>query len=305
LILGRYFFLGLGLSFAGTTTSIVSYFLAHLIILTALGIAAIMVGVTAATLPEQVSGSYAMKVLLRGSTLGIDPLLDKILERRQNNIERLNSSKAANPPPSPPSSQHYLHDLESEVEEERMESISSTQENILSAVYLPPVFESNASRGAAQGDQRASVYVSLTDRIPDTLQEMLAAPTTLLDENGGQQQQEGIRIFTPGAYLGEVKEIRIEDIGIEEALQYILVESAELCSTVRASEIEDTIVVEMNDVRVQSESETYRHLLGSLPTSLAASVVAVVRGSPVIITNEEITPTRNIARLSILEIGEE
>jgi hypothetical protein len=283
LILGRYFFLGLGLSFAGSTTSIVSYFLAHVIPLTALGIAVVIVGVTAATLPEQVTASPAMKILLRGSTLGLDPLLDEIQARRRQNLEKSNSENNNNAS----TSKNYLRDLEKEEE-----PIGPTQDNVLIAIYLPPTFEKNGSNDSSvPQDERASVYVPLRSSVPTTLDELKAAPATLLPED---RAQEGIRIFTPGAYLGQVKEIRTEDMAIEDALQYVLVESAELCSSVRASEIEDTVVVEIDDVKVQSESKSYRHLLGSLPTSLAASVVAVI-------TDEDITPAKTVARFQVLE----
>jgi hypothetical protein len=291
LILGRYFFLGLGLSFAGSTTSIVSYFLAHVIPLTALGIAVVIVGVTAATMPDQVTGSRAMKVLLRGSTLGMDPLIDEIQTRRQQNSEKsyaeTNNNSSA--------SKNNLRDLEREEE-----PVSPIQDNILTAIYLPPMFEKDGSNGSSSvpQDERASVYIPLARNAPTTFNELLVAPTTLLSKD---KAQEGIRIFTPGAFLGQVNDIRKEDMAIEDALQYVLVESAELCSSVRASEIEDTIVVEIDDVKVQSESESYRHLLGSLPTSLAASVVAVVRAAPVVIRDEEITPAKTVARLQILE----
>ncbi len=287
MIFGRYFFLGLGLSFAGTTTSVVSFFLAHLIPLTALGIAAVIVGVTAATLPEQVTGSYAMKVLLRGSTLGIDPLLDEILARRG----KTSNPNLQNPNPA---GNYALEDVEGEKREEG----GPKQGKIPRAIYLPPKMkESSIATKSPSEDERSSVYIPLRDHILPTLEEMRAAPATLLSED---KSQDGIRVFTAGAYLGQVAEIRGEDVTIEDALEYILVESAELCTSVRASEIEDTIVIEIDDVKVEPESESYRTLLGSLPTSLAASVVASIRGVPVVIANEDIAPTKTVARLLIL-----
>jgi hypothetical protein len=316
MILGRYFFLGVGLSFVGTTTSLISYFLAHLVPLTALGIAAIIVGVTAATIPEQVTGSNAMKVLLRGSTLGIDPLLIQIQARRQSNIGRStstkeNSPKVDNPAPATTSPNNFLLDLEREEEEgekEENEPLGLGMQNFSGAIYLPPILDrSYAPVSEEEEEEKASVYIPLTDHIPSTMQEMRAAPTRLLSEEDGndQTEQEGIRLFTPGAYLGQVKEIRTEDTTVEDALHYILVESLEMCNSVRASEVEDTVVVEIDGVRLKSESQEYRQLLGSLPTSLAASVVAIVRGAPVVITNEDITPAMTVARFSILEVNPE
>lgn len=280
--------MGLGLSFAGTTTSVVSFFLAHLIPLTALGIAAVIVGVTAATLPEQVTGSYAMKVLLRGSTLGIDPLLDEILARRG----KISNPNAQIPNPA------WNYSLE-DAEGEKRDEGGPKQGNIPRAIYLPPKLkEPSIATKSPSEDERSSVYIPFADHIPPTLEEMRAAPTTLLSED---KSQDGIRVFTAGAYLGEVEEIKSEGVTVEDALEYILVESAELCTSVRASEIEDTIVIEIDVVKVEPESESYRTLLGSLPTSLAASVVSAIRGGPVVIANEDITSTKTVARLLILE----
>jgi hypothetical protein len=274
--------LGLALTSAGTTTSVVSYFIAHVIPLTALGVAAIIVGLTAASLPDQVTGSYAMKALLRGSTLGIDPLLDEIRTR----------TGTAKPGPETPNPawKYPLQDLESEQRR--------TQVSVFRAIYLPPKYYGvNSGNKSASEDERASVYIPLSNVIPTTMDEMRLAPTLLLPEGA---EQEGIRVFTAGAYLGQVAEIGNEDTTIEDALHYILVESAELCSSVRASEIEETIVVELDNVKVEPESESYRDLLGSLPTSLAASAVATARAAPVVIADEDIAPTRTIARLLIL-----
>ena len=282
--------MGLGLSFAGTTTSVVSFFLAHLIPLTALGIAAVIVGVTAATLPEQVTGSYAMKVLLRGSALGIDPLLEEILARRG----KTSNSNAKEEIPNP-AWNYSLEDAESEKRDEG----GPKQGNIPRAIYLPPKMkEPSIATKSPSEDERSSVYIPFADHIPPTLEEMRAAPTTLLSED---KSQDGIRVFTAGAYLGQVEEIKSEDVTVEDALGYILVESAELCTSVRASEIEDTIVIEIDVVKVEPESESYRTLLGSLPTSLAASVVSAIKGAPVVIANEDITPAKTVARLLILE----
>jgi hypothetical protein len=294
LIIGRYFFLGIGLSFVGTTTSVVSYFLAHIIPLTALGIAAVIVGVTAASLPEEVSASYAMKTLLRGSTLGIDPLLEEIEKRQQIPGNQGNSLQSSSPSPAG----YPLHDLEeidADEEEGDEEKSFKQRRSALRAIYLPPKPKGQVKK---EDDARGSVYVPLVDHIPSTLDEMRAAPTTLLPE---EKAQAGIRVYTPGAYLGLVEEVNGEDVTIEDALQYVLVESAELCSVVRAAEIEDTIVLEIDDVKVEPESRSYRNVLGSFPTSLAACIVSTVKGAPVMITNEDITPTRTVARLLIFD----
>lgn len=284
MIFGRYFFLGLALTSAGTTTSVVSYFVAHVVPLTALGVAAIIVGLTAASLPEQVTASYAMKALLRGSTLGIEPLLDEIQTRRERARPRQGTPNLA--------SKYSLEDLESDE--------LSSQGEVSRAIYLPPKLKgpNSYSESPSSEDERASVYIALGHFIPSSVEEMRLAPTLLLPED---KAQVGIRVFTAGAYLGQVAEIGNEDIAIEDALQHILVESAELCSSVRASEIEDTVVVQIDNVKVKPESELYRDLLGSLPTSLAASVVAAVRSAPVVIADEDITPSKTIARLQVLQ----
>jgi hypothetical protein len=295
MIIGRYFFLGLGLSFAGTTMSVVSFFLAHLVPITALGLAAVIVGVTAISLPEQVSGSYAMKTLLRGTTLGIDPLLVEIEKRRmtasRNEIAKKGITTGS------------LDDLESDDQESGRDQLK------VRAIYLPPKLKEEyggpkrsssalAISSAPDEDERSSVYIALSDFVPEGIDVMRAAPTELLSEDEAQQ---GIRVFTAGAYLGQIEEIRDRDVTIEDALNYILVESAELCSSIRAYEIEDTIVLEIDDVKVESETQTYRNLLGSLPTSLATSAISAMKKAPLVVTNEDITPTKTVARIQVLQ----
>lgn len=293
---GRYFFLGLGLTFTGTATAIVSYFQAHVIPFAALGVAIVILGVASVSLPDQVKASGAMKALLQGSTLGIDPLLDEIGERmrRRTQMARVAASS---------SSSADWRDALSDAEGPEPEGVGRGEEErdgenrrSIGAVYLPPDPRRSLDSGDYEGE--ASVYIPLNNQaLPVTLEEMRAAPLTLLDE---RNTQAGIRVFTAGAYLGQVPEIRGEDTSIEEALQHLLVDYAELCSLVRASEIEDTIVVEINDVKLRPESRNYRDFLGSLPTSLAASLVCVMKDAPVMVADEEVTPAKTVARLSIL-----
>lgn len=122
---------------------------------------------------------------------------------------------------------------------------------------------------------------------------MRNAPTKLLCS----ERQKGIRIFTIGSDLMEIPELGQEDISVEDALKHLLVDSAELCGSVRASEIEDIVIVEMRNVKVQPETQVYRELLGSLPTSLAASAVSTIRRRQVVIDDERITPSKTVARL--------
>jgi hypothetical protein len=264
--------LALVLIFVGILISVVSYFVIHLISLVAFGLSILIIGLTIVSLPKQVTGSDSMKALLQGAILGISPLLEEINSKRGGSEE---SKAEANPP---------VHHSSIRIKSK--------------CVYLPPKLLESENGGTAAFERRtAFVYVPLDEDSIDSRseEEMRNAPTKLLCG----EPQKGIRIFTIGSDLMQVPELGQANLSVEDALKHILVDSAELCSSVRASEIEDTVIVEIHDVKVQPETQVYRELLGSLPTSLAASAVSTIRRKQVVIDDERITPSKTIVRFTL------
>ena len=255
-------FLGAALAGAGSLLAIFSFNVPGMVPFTAMGVAMVVVGMTAAALREPKMGTDFEMALLKGSMLGIEPLLNEIYAKRSKVGSVSEGGDGGTPNQG-----------------------GNSTGNHPSAIYLPPKGEG------------APVYVPLDDQRPlAAIEEMGQAPTGLLPSDAHQR---GIRVFSAGSSLvGVLGAGADESSGVEEALRRVLVEEARLCSSVKAVKTGNAIVVEMRNARAGQETESHKMILGSLPTSLAASVVATVTTSPVAIEAEEITLKRTIARLS-------
>jgi hypothetical protein len=125
------------------------------------------------------------------------------------------------------------------------------QHAVRKATYLPP------SNGGA-----ISAYVSFSLETENpTLNEMRLAPKSLAG-NG----QKGILVYPVGSELTKIPEFQ-DGLSLEEALKYVLVESANVCSRVMAEETESLVIVGMKDADVNIQGQKYLDALGSLPTS--------------------------------------
>jgi hypothetical protein len=153
------------------------------------------------------------------------------------------------------------------------------------ATYLPP------HNGGA-----ISAYVPVS---PETetlsLSEMRLAPKSLI---GGDQK--GVLIYPVGSELTTIPQLR-DGLSLEETLRYVLVESANICSRVMAEETESLIIVGMKDADVNIQGQRYLDSLGSLPSSLAACVIASLRNKPVTLLEERKAGDRLIAVFRLLE----
>jgi len=221
---GRYLSIGFCLIGFGSVLSAFSYFILTNTSLTALGLASIILGATAASLPEQLVPRNAVKAMLRGATLNIEALLEEFEVKG-------------------------------------------------GALYLPP------------RDGSVSVYLPLASNPkPATIEAIRTAPRRVMTMAEGEP---GLMVFPPAAELVRAAELG-EDIKLEEALRYLLVDVTELCSTVRASEVEDQIVLEMKNVKIGTEAPRYRALLGTIPSSLAACAIATVTKRGVCLLDETV-----------------
>jgi hypothetical protein len=235
------------------------------VVFEAIGFAIAIVGLTAFSLPEPEGGNETTLALLRGSMFGIEPLLNEIGSRRNE----VNKKQVEN--------------------WDQLTTISLLDEALEHkppAIYLPP-------RGYE--GQNASVFIPIVDNVAATERDLRNAQTEILPVENNQQ---GVRVYTAGSTVGLFPEIWDDDLPIEETLKRVLVDSTRMCSTVKALEVEDSVVLEISDVKEGLESHSYRALLGSLPVSIAASVVSAVKGHPIQIASEEIGSRRTIARLA-------
>jgi hypothetical protein len=261
----RYFVLGVALALMGSMVVIITARFKGSVVFEALGFAVVIVGLTAFSLPEPDSGNDTTLALLKGSIYGIEPLLNEIGARRiEANKKR----------------------VENWDQTTMISLLDEALEHKPPAVYLPPV---------GYEGQNSSVYIPIVDRTAVSERDLRNAQPVLLPPDS---KQTGVRVFTAGSTVGLLPEIWDDDLSIEETLRRILVQSTKLCSSVKALEVEDSIVLEISDVKEELESNSYRALLGTLPVSIAASIVSAVKGLPFEISSEEIGSRRTVARLA-------
>jgi hypothetical protein len=152
------------------------------------------------------------------------------------------------------------------------------------ATYLPP------SDGGI-----VTAYIPLTSgtEIP-SLSEMRQAPKSRVAEN-----QKDVLVYPIGSELSKIPEFQ-DGFSLEEGLRYILVESANICSRVMAEDTGSLIIVGMNGADVTIQGKRYLDSLGSLPSSLAACVIATLHNKPVTLLEERTTSDRLIAIFRLL-----
>jgi hypothetical protein len=259
----RYFVVGVALAFVGAMIVIISEKYTRSVVFEAVGFAIAIVGLTAFSLPEPDSGNETTLALLRGSMYGIEPLLNEISARR-NEVNKIRVEKW---------DQNTTVSLLEEALEHKPPSI-----------YLPP-----------QGyeGQSTSVYIPIVDNASVSERDLRNARTEILP---AESKQHGVRLFTPGSIVGLLPEIWDDDMPIEQTLKRVLVHSTKVCASVKALEVEDSVVLEIVNVRDGLESPAYRAMLGTFPVSIAASIISAVKGIPIEIASEEIGTGRTVAR---------
>jgi hypothetical protein len=148
------------------------------------------------------------------------------------------------------------------------------------AVYLPPV-----------NGGPVSAFVPLKPNIsPPRVDQMRTTPRRVQDKD-----QDGVLVFPVGAELATLTELQ-DGPSLDEALHHVLVESTELCSNIDKEERGDVIVVAMENVKVETLAEKYLSSLGSIPSSLAACVIAASYKKTVRVVDERRVGHLHIAR---------
>jgi len=152
------------------------------------------------------------------------------------------------------------------------------------ATYLPP------------GDGGVIyAYVPLSPETETLSQnEMRQAPRSLVGNN-----QKGVLLYPVGSELSRIPEFQ-DGLSLEERLRYILVGSADICSRVMAEETGSLIVVGMKGADLNTQGQRYLDSLGSLPSSLAACVIATFHNKPLTLLEEKKAGDMLIARFRLL-----
>ena len=153
------------------------------------------------------------------------------------------------------------------------------------AVYLPP------------SEDRTYSYIPLSSNSGNLdLEKVTSAPRRIITDSGGSP---GLFVFPPGAEL--IRNSGIDrSMGLEAALSFVLVDFVEVVDSVEVLREMDEIEVRLRDPKLNTDFTTYRRVLGSIPTSIAGSILAYSIDSPVRFTGERREEKETIARFRVV-----
>ena len=247
----------------GIGLTIISYVLLKIVPLTALGISLIVLGLTAASLPKELNASQAMKTLMGSFALTTESTLQEL--------------EALGYPLKPIPSENI--NLSTNVLEKEDDFSGA-------ALYLPPK------------NGLVTVFLPLCSKIGSSdADSMHAAPRKLSEL---KDCTTGFVLLPVGAEVGDI--MASGDTGEDsliETLRYVLVNFAQLCSWIKVTDLEDNIVLELGNVKLDVHITTYSKFLGSIPTSLTGCVLATQRQRPIAILDERTIGNRILVRFKI------
>ena len=245
----------------GIGLSIFSYKVLLNIPLSALGIGSVIIGLAALSNPPEVLGSRIMNALFNSVTLSLDSILGELEDRRY--------------PMSP---------IPLDVINLDPAMLSRNARSSGRAVYLPPK------------DDKAAVFLPLCSEMLD-LNDLWSAPSRVSDL---KNPSKGFVMYPIGATLCQIIDPKANPgIGLEKALHMILIDYSELCSWIRVASLDQFVVLELGNVKLKGQSSKYSKYLGSIPTSLSASVLCVIKQKSVVILEERIIGNRILVRLEV------
>jgi hypothetical protein len=140
------------------------------------------------------------------------------------------------------------------------------------AIYLPP---------REEGRGYAYVPLSSNPGAENALRAM-EAPLRVVTDAGGEP---GLMVFPPGSEL--VKHSLLgEEAGVEDALNYVLVDYLEAVKSVKSIETGDEIIVSLTGSRLSTDFPRFNKVMGSLPVSISGSIISSILRDPIIVVNE-------------------
>ena len=171
-----------------------------------------------------------------------------------------------------------------------VEALLEEYDATLQAYYFPPV------------DGRVYCFVPLTGDVAGwQLDRILDAPVRVITEGAGVR---GLMVFPPGSEIVRLSLLG-EESGLEDALNYVLVDYLEAVESVKAVESGDRIVVQLDRYRMDTEFPRVKLCLGSISVSTAGCVLAWVTGRPVQFVVEDSSGESVIATFRVMGSGQE
>ena len=145
--------------------------------------------------------------------------------------------------------------------------------------------------------ERTYAYIPLNPTQIDPNQ-IKRTPNRLLVKVG---EHYGLQLIPPATEL--IKTLNLEtteETNIEDILRTLLVDLTDLAEGVKTISKENTIIVEINGIKLEIEAPKYLETLGSLQASIAATAIATVLKKPVKILEEKMEEQKTTIKVQIL-----
>jgi len=226
---------------------------------------------------------YGLFLAIFGATLSIGSylILDNLpLTAMGIGLVVVGTAWAMTPPTSPPKETvAYLVKSSCSNIEALLEAVGAAEK----AVYVP-----------VKSGVEVIAYVPLRRAGNLTIEEVAENAGKMLISRGGSL---GIVVSPPRIEFGNP--VLVDRHDVEGILEYVLVDS-EVASSVRAVEVEDGMLVEVYNPRLDTGFPRFRAVIGSLPSCVAAQAVATGLSKPIQIADERHEGNRLIVRLRVL-----
>jgi hypothetical protein len=153
------------------------------------------------------------------------------------------------------------------------------------AVYLPM-------------DERVSAFIPVEEGMELSIDIERISVRVLTESNGVP----GVMVFPPGSELVRLA-LLPEDIQVEDALNTVLVDFAEMADSVKVVSEDDQVLVELVSPKVGSDYDRVNQSLGSLAVSVSGCVIADILGKPVYFLREESVDNKLTGFFRVGQVG--
>jgi hypothetical protein len=166
-----------------------------------------------------------------------------------------------------------------------VEALLEEYDASMNAVYLPP------------RDGRVFAFLPLNEYSDQAVTRLGNVPVRVIVESGAIR---GLMVLPPGSEAVRLADLG-EDSGVEDALNYVLVDFLESVESVQSVTTGSNVVVQFKKPVLTSEYSRFNMLLGSLPASIAGCVIAGVLDAPVSYLSEDISDDSYTVRFRVLD----
>jgi len=140
-------------------------------------------------------------------------------------------------------------------------------------------------------------YIPLNPNPETKLTQIKTAPQRLIIKTG---EHYGLQLIPLGAELLKTLE-PLEERNLEDILKTMLIDLADMVDDVKTAQKDNIIIVEISGVKIEVEASKYLKILGTIPSSIAATTIAATLKKPVKIVEETVEKRKVTAKIQILE----